>query len=64
MCGLHEMRRLGSTDREGFRLVARGKVLPAVEGGRAEAVELGECVDWCIDYSEPPGLWLVSPHAW
>eukprot|EP00192_Tetraselmis_astigmatica_P018720 CAMPEP_0117697012 /NCGR_PEP_ID=MMETSP0804-20121206/28992_1 /TAXON_ID=1074897 /ORGANISM="Tetraselmis astigmatica, Strain CCMP880" /LENGTH=235 /DNA_ID=CAMNT_0005511215 /DNA_START=124 /DNA_END=828 /DNA_ORIENTATION=+ len=55
---LHALSQAGGRGQAGG-LVAWGKALPVIGGSSPPVdVRLSECVDWCIDYSDPPGIWL------
>lgn len=46
--------------------MAWGHALP-IDGSSNEgpaSLKISSCLDWCIDYGDPPALWLITPHAW
>lgn len=68
----HVMREMELLDAGGRsrkpKLLAQGYVVrpPGAPSTLPERlpVEINDLNDWCLDYGNPPGLWLVSPRAW
>eukprot|EP00873_Tetraselmis_striata_P020375 jgi/Tetstr1/440639/TSEL_028949.t1 len=51
--------------RGGPELTVAGRV-PHLDDPDAEPIELALplCCDWCIEYSSPPAIWVLTPNAW
>jgi hypothetical protein len=55
-------------EEDSIKLAAHGTLLDPSPGGkkslREVCVKLPHVTEWCIDYGEPPTLWLLTKSAW
>jgi hypothetical protein len=61
---LHDMKPWGEAG--AVELAVRGKAVRFDPASDPEPIdlEIPLITDWCIEYSSPPAIWVLSPHAW